>query len=119
MREKIETDNIVRIGSEKKIYEYVWPIVIRLQPDPYENYGCLKLRFTKNLKREVIQLCNFFVNLGIEVKEVNKMEEPLRVDRGRFIDNCFEAILIKIGAIRFESKEDYYDRLNQKFEIVK
>lgn len=110
------TDNIVRISSEKNIHEYAWPILIRLQPDPCDESGCVRLRFTKNLVKNVTLLCYYFSNLGIEVKAVEKFEE-LPVAKNKYISVYYEVVLTRIGAI-IPSGTEFVDRARAKFEEV-
>lgn len=114
-------ENVVRISSEKAIYEYVYPILTRLQPTPYNNFDYLKLRFAKNLTPRVFQLCTLWWNVGVVVVDLTKMEDPLKIDRNKSID-CFEIKLSKIGAIKDLNQDDqqkYEEDLKKLFDKIK
>ena len=104
---RIEIDNVVRIGSRKEIDTYTHSIVLRAQPRVYNKYGCIKIRFTGDLCRDIDYLCRLFWHLGLVVKNVEKMEGGLEVGRGRYLENAFEITLVKIGAIEFEDDSEY------------
>lgn len=112
-------ENVVRISSAKKIDEYAWPMLTRFQPEPYENFEYLKLRFAKNMKHDVFKLVNLWGNLGIEVKEIFKITDPLVLKDMNKLTEHFEIKLVKIGAIRYPNKEEFEKRLLEEFEKIK
>ena len=114
-------ENVVRISSEKPIYDYIWPILTRLQPNPYNNFDYLKLRFAKNLTPRVFQLCSLWWNVGVVVKDLVKMDDALKIDRNKTIEG-YEIKLSKIGALKDLSEEDqknYEEELKTLFEKIK
>lgn len=116
MRNKIEIDNIVRISSKKHITEYIQSIFLRGQPESYNKYKCIKLRFTADLMKDVNYLCMLYHHFGLTVVSVKKAEEGIPIGRG-VISNVYEVELRKIGAIQFEDDSDYkniFDILNNK-----
>lgn len=120
MMENDDIDNVVRIGSYsklrggKKIHEYVWPVLRRMQPDCYEKYGCIKLEFTKNMIPFVQSLIQWFWHAGLVLKEVSKVEEAVRD-----IENLWDAKMVKIGAIVFEDNEKFEEFTRKEFEKIK
>lgn len=112
---RIQLDNIVRISSKKPIGEYAMAVLMRMQPNPYKTYDCIKLRFTADLITDVRWLCMMFGNAGLVTKEVNKIEK-IEVGKGVILDNCWEATLKKIGALDFEEQEfeEYSRRVWEK-----
>lgn len=116
-------ENVVRIGSDKPIYEYAWPILARVQPDPYDNFEYLKLRFAKNQIKKTFELCVMFANLGLEVKDIIKVDNGVgvkeRIKEGvrweSKIIEMWEVVLVKVGAIMPVGTE-FADRVKNKFE---
>lgn len=109
-------ENVVRISSEKPIETYAWPVLSRLQPNPYNNFEYVKLRFAKNLIPKIYQFCLFLGNIGIRNKGLTKID-PIKIDRNKTID-CYEIKLCKIGAILMSEEEnnDYAEELKHEFE---
>jgi len=118
---RIEIDNIVRVSSKKDINKYREAILIRMQPGIYNKYGCIKIRFTRDLTIDVDKLCRFFWHAGLVVKDVDKdverLKDGLKVDKGVVIGEAWEVTLKKIPAIEFENDEDYKDWTYQIFEF--
>jgi hypothetical protein len=109
-------DNIIRIGSAKGITPYFESILLRGQPKVYNKYNCIKLRFTKNVWKDVYYLLCMFWHFGIYCDEITRMKGGLPVDKGVIIDEFYEATLKKIGAIMFDNNEDYAERMNNLWE---
>lgn len=101
---RIVLDNVVRISSRKDIEDYAWTILLRMQPDPYKKYDCIKIRFTGDLVNEVSKLCLLFGNAGLVTKEIKRIEK-IEVGKGVVLNDCWEATLRKIGALDFEEGE--------------
>lgn len=113
---RIEMDNIIRISGAKGITPYFESILLRGQPRVYNKYGCIKVRFTKDLWKDVYYLLCLFWHFGIECSEIQKMKDGLKVANGVVIAEAYEATLKKIGAIMFEDNQDYAERMNALWE---
>jgi|SRR3989304_858312 len=113
---RLEMDNIIRMGSSKGITPYFESMLLRGQPRIYNKYGCIKIRFTKDLWKDVYYLLSMFWHFGIECSEIKKMKEGLEVGKGFVIEEAFEATLKKIGAIMFEDNEEYAERIKHLWE---
>ena len=109
LSERIETDNIVRISANKSIVEYLAPIIIKIQPSVYKKYGCVKLRFTKDIEQNVKLLCQLVWHVGLVPKEKTFLDGGIPVNKGILIADAREITLKKIGAIDFEDQEDFED----------
>ena len=112
-------DNVVRISSEKPIYSYAWPIITRMQPMPYNNFEYLKLRFAKNLAPQVFELCSLFFTFGVIAKDLQLMDDGLKIDKNKTID-CYELKLGKIGAIvvSMDEQQEYSEELKKLFKKI-
>jgi hypothetical protein len=118
MIKKIEIDNIIRISNKNPIGKYAESILMRMQPKIYNKYGCLKLRFTGDLKKDADYICRLFWHCGLIVRDKRKLKEGLPVSRGFVLNDAYEIELVKIPAIIFEDDEDYDDR-NKKIDEEK
>lgn len=112
---RIQMDNIVRMSSKKPPTSYFESIILRAQPSVYNKYKCIKIRFTKDLKRDVYYLCALFWHLGVVAKTVEKLPDGLQIDKGVVIGNAYEVTLEKIGAIRFEDNEEYNEWMREEW----
>lgn len=122
-----EINNIIRMSGAKGITPYFESMLLRGQPRVYNKYGCIKIRFTKDLWRDVYYLLSMFWHFGAECTEIKKMKEEFEVADGRFISGAYEATIKKIGALMFEEdkvkktiagkeievNEDYAERINK------
>lgn len=121
--QRISTDNVVRISRAKEIERGLAPyyesILIRGTPEIYDKYGCIKLRFTKNMKESIYKICQVLWHYGLVVKEINKLENGLEVQRGRILEDAFEVILTKIGAICFHGEEEFVEHTKDKFKTIR
>jgi len=109
IHERIELDNIIRISAKKNISEYIPAIIMRIQPNVYKKYGCIKLRFTKDLEDQVKYLCRLVWHVGLVPKSKVKMKNGIPVDKGILIADAREIVLVKIGAIVFDDHKDFDD----------
>lgn len=116
MQERIELDNIIRISKNKKISEYFASVIYRGGPGVYGKYGDIRLRFTRDLSKDVRHLCMCFWHWGLVPKEINVID--LKVDGG-VITGAYELVLKKVGAIQFENDTDFEDYWNQNIEEQK
>lgn len=107
-QDRVTPDNIVRISSEKDVSRYIHAIARRGQPDVYKKYGCIRLRFTKDLEYTVRYLCRFFWNFGLVVKEKIKMKGGIPCKDGVIISkSACEIKMVKIPQIVFENNEEF------------
>ena len=111
-------ENVVRISSEKHISEYAYPVLSRLQPNPYNNFEYVKLRFSKNMISKVIGFCLWLGNIGVRSKGVTSID-PISVDKNKTIE-MYEIKLCKIGAILMSEQEstDYSEELKKQFNSL-
>lgn len=117
---RVKMDNIVKISGgtikEKGIAPYFESIVMRVQPDVYNEYNEIKIRFTKDLWKEVWYLMCMFWHLGLVCNRIERMPHGLPLPNGTVLDDAYEAIITKIGANMFEDNTDYSDRMDKLWE---
>lgn len=102
-----EMDNVIRISARKRISQYFEAVVMRVQPAIYNKYGCVKVRFTKDLKKDVYYLSQLFWHLGLAPSNLSKLKNGLKVDKDVILGEAYELELKKIGATRFEDNEEF------------
>jgi len=104
---RVDMDNIVRISSKKPLCVYMESVIKKSQPNPYEKYECIKLQFTKDLKKNVLYMIGLFANCGYvyENKSLHIIEGGVRVDRGVTLNEVLQCNLKKIGATRCDNDE--------------
>jgi hypothetical protein len=105
--ERVALDNIIRISAQKNIADYIASVIMRIQPAVYQKYGCIKLRFTKDLEGQVKYLCKLCWHVGLVPQKKVKMKDGIPMDKGVLIADAREIILKKIGAIEFEDNEEF------------
>jgi len=103
----IQIDNIIRISKKNPIGKYAESVLMRMQPKIYNKYGCIKLRFTGDLKKDADYICRLFWHCGLKIQNHRKLEEGLPLSRGFTLSDAYEIELVKIPAILFEDDEDY------------
>lgn len=116
--EKIPYTNIIRIAWKKPITSYFEAVILRLQPKIYQRYGCIKLRFSKNVKREVHYLVNLFWHLGLAPGAVTEISE-IEFANGTIVKDCYELELRKIGAIVFDDDSEFNDWIEKEWAKIK
>lgn len=115
-KDKVSMDNIVRISCEKSIESYILPIFLRMLPNPYELYECIILQFTGNMKNEIFWLLNGCARMGLEVDRnygnggLFVVEDGIKVDKSKFLQNAYQIKLKKIGALQGMSEEEIIGR---------
>lgn len=123
--ERREIDNIVRVSSNKEIAKYCESVLMRASPRIYKKYGCIRIRFAKNMKQDVMYLTNLLWHVGIVVIKddgVSKVEDAISTGRGNYIKEMYEVKLKKIGAIDFADESDYKDwmeSMRKQWEKIK
>jgi hypothetical protein len=103
----IKIDNIIRISKKNPIGKYAESILMRMQPKIYNEYKCIKLRFTGDLKKDADYICRLFWHCGLKIQEIRKLKEGLPLAKGYTLNDAYEIELVKIPAILFEDDEDY------------
>ena len=107
--ERIIPDNIIRVSAKKEISEYFQAVLRRMQPDVYNKYRCIKVRFTKDMESKVKYLCRFYWHAGLVPKNKHKMKDGFPLEGGILIADAREIELVKIGAIQFDDQDDFED----------
>ena len=102
-------DNIVRISAKKRITDYAASVLMRIQPKTYEKYGCVRLRFTKDLEQQAMYLAMMWWHCGFDFKKY-KLKGGVKVAGGILIGDIREIHLKKIGAIIFQDDSDFISR---------
>lgn len=116
---RIVMDNIIRISSKKPIGAYLESIVMRVQPKVYNEYGCIIIQCTKDLKQDVIYLCNMLWHLGLVIPKedgIKKIEEGLKVSGGQILGTAYQIVLKKIPAIADYDDEDFKEYAREIWE---
>lgn len=110
---RVTMDNVVRMSSAKDFSIYVQSVVMRSSPKIYNRYGNIILRFTHDLRVEAYNLAQLFWHLGLVPQLVRRSEQGIQTGRGEIIENVWELVLTKVGAICFEDNSDFADWYNK------
>jgi hypothetical protein len=114
---RIRMDNIVKISGNKPIKDYYKSVVDRCQPDIYNNFGCIKMSFTRDLIRDVDYLCRQFWHLGLVIKSLEKADN-IKTGRGDIIYDAWVLTVEKIPDLKFPDDEYYEDWVRKLWEKV-
>lgn len=116
---RVAVDNIIRISSRKPIGTYFESILIRAQPRIYNKYNEIKIRCTKDLRKDIMYMCQMLWHVGLIIPReegIKRISEKLQVARGELLDEVYEIKLKKIPAIIFEDNSDYEDYMRSLWD---
>lgn len=100
-------DNIIRVSGKKNISEYSHSFLKRVLPGIYDKYGCIRIRFMRELEPDIKYLVRMCWHCGYTFEKNKLKGNTVRVRDGVLTTEMREIVLKKIGAILFHGNEEF------------